>query len=50
MRRILQRLEESEILIVPNDNANSFISTRKTKYITMVVEEVVINILILLVR
>ena len=38
MRRLLQRSEESEILIVPTDKTNSFRSTRKINYTTMVVE------------
>ena len=38
MRRILQSLEESEIVIVTNDKTNRFISMRKEKYKTMVKE------------
>ena len=38
MRRLLQSLEESEIVIVPTDKNNIFRSMRKEKYKTMVEE------------
>ena len=38
MRRLLQILEESEIVIVPADKTNSFRITRKGKYNNMVEE------------
>ena len=36
MRRLLQILEESEIVFVPANKTNSFRSTRKDKYKIMV--------------
>ena len=38
MRRPLQNLEESEIVIVPTEKANRFRSTRKCRYETMAEE------------
>ena len=38
MRRLLQILEESEIVIVPTEKTNRFISMKKEKYKTMVKE------------
>ena len=38
MRRLLQRLEESEMVIVTTEYTNIFISTRKEKYTTIVEE------------
>ena len=38
MRRLLQSIEESDIVIVPTDKTNLFRSTRKDKYKTMVKE------------
>ena len=38
MRRILQILEESEIVIVPTDKTNRFRSMKKEEYKTMVTE------------
>ena len=38
MRRLLQSIEESEIVIVPTDKTNMFISMRKYKYKTIVKE------------
>ena len=39
MRRLLQSLEESEIVIVPTDKTNRFRSMRKDKYKNMVTED-----------
>ena len=36
MRRLLQSLEESEIVIVPTDKTNRFRSMKKEEYNTMV--------------
>ena len=41
MRRLLQSLEESEIVMVPNDKTNSFRITRERKYKTMVEEHLI---------